>query len=38
VNDQELSAGDGLTLRDEAEITLSASDESEILVFDLPGA
>ncbi|MGA7981120.1 MAG: pirin family protein [Chromatiaceae bacterium] len=38
VNDQELSAGDGLTLRDEAEITLSATDESEILAFDLPGA
>jgi hypothetical protein len=37
VNDHDLSTGDGLTLTDEPAIRLSALDESEILVFDLPG-
>jgi redox-sensitive bicupin YhaK (pirin superfamily) len=37
VNEQELSAGDGLTLTDEPAISLSALEESEVLVFDLPG-
>jgi redox-sensitive bicupin YhaK (pirin superfamily) len=37
VNDQDLSTGDGLTLTDEPAFRLSAMDESEILVFDLPG-
>jgi redox-sensitive bicupin YhaK (pirin superfamily) len=36
VNDQEMSAGDGLTLRAEAQIGLNALEEAEVLVFDLP--
>jgi len=36
VNGQVLTAGDGLGLRDEAEISLQAEQDAELLVFDLP--
>ncbi|HAJ71065.1 MAG TPA: quercetin 2,3-dioxygenase [Methylophilaceae bacterium] len=36
LNGQILSAGDAAMLRDEAEIKLKATEESEILLFDLP--
>ncbi len=35
VNGQELRAGDGAALSDESVVTLTAADESELLVFDL---
>jgi redox-sensitive bicupin YhaK (pirin superfamily) len=37
VNGQSVSAGDGVAVRDEPELTVrSRADGSEVLVFDLP--
>jgi quercetin 2,3-dioxygenase len=37
LNGRALSAGDGVAIEDETEITLSSKDEGEILLFDMAG-
>jgi redox-sensitive bicupin YhaK (pirin superfamily) len=36
LNGESLKAGDGVAIRDEARVELSATDEAEVLLFDLP--